>query len=247
MSWEVYLKNDAPIPWGIYFQDSASPNMEGIIELFDHVWFYIIIVLGLVVYILWSELRGSWNNKISYKYLTHGTLLELVWTITPALILLGIAFPSLKLLYLMDDVLDPALTVKAIGHQWYWSYEYADVYLPSDEYLEFDSYMLPDSDLEKGQLRIIDVDQRLVLPELTHVRFIVSSTDVIHNFAVPALGLRLDGNPGRLNQMSCYIQRTGVYYGFCSELCGVAHSAIPICIEAVNMEEFVNWITDQIS
>ncbi|KIM20525.1 hypothetical protein M408DRAFT_18570 [Serendipita vermifera MAFF 305830] len=178
---------DAPAPWQIGFQDVASPGFEGIVSLHDSIMFYLILILVT-------------KSGIVYKYLNHGTLIELIWTISPALVLIAIAFPSFKLLYTLDEVIDPALTVKVTGHQ---------------------CYMVPESDLEEGQLRLLDVDNRLMVPVNTHIRFIVTSTDVLHDFAVPSLGIKIDATPGRLNQTSALIERTGVFYGQCSELCGV--------------------------
>jgi len=174
-----------------------------------------------------------------YKYANHGTLIELIWTITPAIVLIMIAFPSFKLLYLMDEVISPSMTIKAVGHQWYWSYEYSDFINEDGESIEFDSYMTPETDLEDGQLRLLDVDNRIVVPVDTHVRFIITGQDVIHDFAVPSLGLKVDACPGRLNQSSVVIEREGVYYGQCSEICGVYHGFIPIAIEAVNAEKYL--------
>lgn len=151
------------------------------------------------------------------------TLIELIWTITPAFVLIAIAFPSFKLLYLMDEVIDPAMTIKALGHQWYWSYEYSDFVNEDGESIEFDSYLVPTDDLEEGQLRLLEVDNRVVVPVGTHIRFIVTGADVIHSFAVPSLGLKIDAIPGRLNQTSVLVEREGVYYGQCSEICGVHH------------------------
>ena len=157
-----------------------------------------------------------------YKYLNHGTLIELIWTITPALILVLIAFPSFKLLYLMDEVTDPSLSVLAEGHQWYWSYEYPDFLNSDGDFVEFDSYLVPESDLEEGALRMLEVDNRVILPEITHTRFILTAADVIHSFAIPALGVKCDAYPGRLNQFSVLINRLGTFYGLnngqnCSE------------------------------
>ena len=157
----------------------------------------------------------------------------------PAGILLFIAFPSLKLLYLMDEVVEPGLTVKAIGHQWYWSYEYSD-YAP--DALEFDSYMIPTGDLESGALRLLEVDHRLVVPIQTQVRVLVSGADVLHSFAVPSLSVKLDAIPGRLNQTNFFIKRPGVFYGQCSEICGANHSFMPIVVEAVSLEKYVQWV-----
>ncbi len=173
---------DAPRAWGTYFQDSATPQMEALVELHDNIMFYLVIVLFGVGWIMVSIIRNFVNTKypISNKYLNHGTLIELIWTITPALILILIAFPSFKLLYLMDEVTDPTLTLFAEGHQWYWSYQYPDFLNEDEEELEFDSYLIPESDLEDGALRMLEVDNRVILPELTHTRFIISSGDVIH-------------------------------------------------------------------
>jgi cytochrome c oxidase subunit 2 len=173
------------------------------------------------------------------------TLIELIWTITPALVLIAIAFPSFKLLYLLDEVIDPVITVKAIGNQWFWTYEYSDYVNDTGETIEFDSYMIPDTELESGQLRLLEVDNRVILPVDTHIRFIVTARDVIHSFAVPSLGLKLDALPGRLNQTSVIINREGVFYGQCSELCGILHGFMPIVIEAVSLESYLLWLSSQ--
>ncbi len=241
------LHCDAPRPWGIYFQDSATPQMEGLVELHDNILFYLVIILFGVGWLLISIVKNYTNTEspISHKYLSHGTLIELIWTITPALILILIAFPSFKLLYLMDEVSDPAMAVLAEGHQWYWSYQYPDFLNSDDEFIEFDSYLVPESDLEDGALRMLEVDNRLIIPELTHVRFIVTGADVIHSFACPALGIKCDAYPGRLNQVSVMINREGTFYGQCSEICGILHSSMPIVIESVSIEKFVSWLQEQ--
>lgn len=240
-----FIQNDAPSPWRIYFQDGASPVFEGITELHDQVFFYLLIILVGVAWILFSTVYRFQKSSIVHKYHNHSTSIELIWTISPALLLISIAFPSFKLLYLMDEVIDPALTIKAVGHQWYWSYEYSDFADEEGQSIEFDSYMIPVEDLEAGQLRQLEVDSRVVVPVNTHVRFIITATDVLHDFAVPSLGLKVDASPGRLNQTSTYIQREGVYYGQCSELCGVLHSSMPIVIEAVSLENFLSWLDSQ--
>ena len=171
------------------------------------------------------------------------TLIELIWTITPAVILMLIAFPSFKLLYLMDEVSDPSMSVLAEGHQWYWSYQYPDFLDSSDEFIEFDSYIVPDSDLEEGRLRMLEVDNRVILPELTHVRFIITAGDVIHSFACPSLGIKCDAYPGRLNQVSVFINSECVFYGQCSEICGILHSSMPIFIESFSLEKFLTWLS----
>ena len=239
--------NDTPNPWGLYFQDSATPQMEGLEELHDNIMFYLIIILFGVGWILVSIIRNYTNNKspISHKYVNHGTLIELIWTITPALILILIAFPSFKLLYLMDEVTDPAMSVLAEGHQWYWSYQYPDFLNNDGDFIEFDSYIIPESDLEEGSLRMLEVDNKVILPELTHVRFIITAADVIHCFACPALGIKCDGYPGRLNQISLFINREGIFYGQCSEICGILHSSMPIVIESVSIEKYLSWLQEQ--
>lgn len=243
----IYLYCDAPKPWGLYFQDSASPQMEGLEELHDNIMFYLLIILFGVGWIMVSIIINFISKKspISHKYLNHGTLIELIWTITPALILILIAFPSFKLLYLMDEVSDPAMSVLAEGHQWYWSYQYPDFLNNDDDFIEFDSYIIPESDLDDGALRMLEVDNRVIIPELTHVRFVVTAADVIHSFACPALGIKVDAYPGRLNQASVLINREGVFYGQCSEICGILHSSMPIVIESVSIEKFLSWLTEQ--
>ena len=241
------LQLDAPTPWGLYFQDSASPQMEGIEELHNNIMFYLAIILFTVTWVIINIIRNFVAKKspIAHKYMNHGTLIELIWTITPAFILILIAFPSFKLLYLMDEVMDPSLVVYAEGHQWYWSYQYPDFLNDDDEELEFDSYLVPESDLEEGGLRLLEVDNRVILPELTHVRFIISSGDVIHSYACPALGIKCDAYPGRLNQISVLINREGVFFGQCSEICGILHSSMPIVIESISLEKFLTWLREQ--
>ena len=235
---------DAPRPWGLYFQDSASPQMEALVELHDNIMFYLIVILFAVGWILISILVKFNGEKtgLSNKYVSHGTLVELIWTITPGLILIFIAFTSFKLLYLMDEVSDINMTLYIEGHQWYWSYEYPDFLDNDDEFIEYDSYLVPESDLENGALRMLDVDERVIFPEITHVRFIVTSGDVIHSYACPALGIKADAYPGRLNQASALVNREGTFYGQCSEICGILHSSMPICIQSVSLEKFLLFL-----
>nr|QCW06947.1 cytochrome c oxidase subunit 2 [Drechslerella brochopaga] len=231
----VYLQCDAPRPWGLYFQDSAAPQFEGLVELHDNIMFYLVTILFGVGWMLASVIRNYSNKRspISHKYLNHGTLIE-------AIILILIAFPSFKLLYLMDEVADPAMSILAEGHQWYWSYQYVDFVNDDNENIEYDSYIVPEEDLEDGALRQLEVDNRVIVPELTHIRFIITAADVIHSFAVPALALKLDAYPGRLNQCSTLINREGVFYG-----CGVLHSSMPIVIQSVSIEKFLVWLNEQ--
>ena len=236
------IRLDVPTPWGIRLQDSATPNAEGIHELYDHIMFYLCLILGLVSYILYVIIKDYKDNRFAYKYVRHGQVIEIIWTIFPAVILLLIAFPSFILLYLCDEVLTPAMTIKAIGYQWYWKYEYSDFVDSIGETIEFESYVIPDDMLEPGALRLLDTDTSIVVPVDTHIRFVVTANDVIHSFTIPSLGMKIDATPGRLNQVSALIQRTGVYYGQCSELCGVNHGMMPIKLECVSIEDFIEWL-----
>ena len=234
---------DAPRPWGIYFQDSGTSQMEILTELHDNILFFLIIILFGVAWLLLTIINKFSNMAwpLSQRFTSHGTTIEIIWTITPGIILILIAFPSFKLLYLMDEITDPILVIQGEGHQWYWSYQYIDFMNDEGELLEFDSYLVPESDLQKGALRMLEVDNRLVLPELTHTRFVVSGADVIHSFACPALGLKCDAYPGRTNQLSLMINRAGTFFGQCSEICGLYHSGMPIVFEAVSVEKFIEW------
>lgn len=233
--------------WQIGFQDPATPIMQGIVELYDDIFFFLIVVICTV---FWLLFRLIWNfnshaNKLIVKEIKYGEIIEVVWTIVPAILLLFVAVPSFTLLYSMDELIDPMLSVKVIGHQWYWSYEYSDYTssnLEEDSSFIFDSYMINEEDLDFGQLRLLEVDRRVVLPTHTHVRVVITSSDVIHSWAVPSLGLKIDACPGRLNQTSLFIDRPGVYYGQCSEICGINHGFMPIVIEAVSFKDYSSWI-----
>ena len=236
--------NDAPHPWQIGFQDSAAPGFSGIVELHNTIFFYLVVICVGVFWALGSIIfyYNIKKSPIVHKYLNHGTLIELIWTISPAFILIAIAFPSFRLLYLLDEVISPTITIKVVGHQWYWSYEYSDYINESGESIEFDSYMIPESDLELGQFRLLDVDNKVIVPVETHIRLIVTGADVLHSFAVPSLGIKIDATPGRLNQTSILAERTGVFYGQCSEICGIWHGFMPIAVEAVSVQDYLSWI-----
>jgi cytochrome c oxidase subunit 2 len=239
----VVAVNDAPYPWQIGFQDSASPAYNGICDLHDNVMFFLTLVFLGVFWMLGVIAIVFKRNLISAKYLNHATLAEVIWTISPAIILMTIAVPSFSLMYILDEVISPTMTIKAVGHQWYWSYEYTDYETASGDPIEFDSYMVPESDLEIGQLRLLEVDNSLRIPADTHARLVVLSTDVIHDFAVPCLGLKIDAMPGRLNQTSLLTEREGTFYGQCSELCGVNHGFMPIVVESLSLEEYLTWLS----
>nr|QRG01401.1 cytochrome c oxidase subunit 2 [Mammilla mammata] len=217
--------------WG--FQDAASPLMEELIFFHDHAMMILVMIISLVGYAAVSLM----TNKFTCRSLVEGQEIETIWTIIPAVILVFLALPSLRLLYLLDEVGDCGLTLKSIGHQWYWSYEYSDFLN-----IEFDSYMIPTNELESGDFRLLEVDHRIVLPTQTDIRVLVTSADVIHSWTVPALGVKADAIPGRLNQLSFYIKYPGVFYGQCSEICGANHSFMPIVVEAIPLENFMEWV-----
>ena len=236
----LFVKFDVPVNYALGFQDAASPTMVEIISFHHFVMIYLVFIVFAVLWIMISMMNRFDKAKvvIAHKFFIHGSLLEIVWTITPAVILLTIAFPSFKLLYLIDEVIDPAVTIKVIGHQWYWSYEYSDYVDQKGETINFDSYMIREEDLAVGQLRQLEVDNKLVVPVNTHVRLIITAADVLHSWAVPSLGVKLDAVPGRLNQTSLLASREGLFYGQCSEICGFGHQSMPIVVEAVSLPKY---------
>nr|YP_008238995.1 cytochrome c oxidase subunit II [Pachygrapsus crassipes]AGO20483.1 cytochrome c oxidase subunit II [Pachygrapsus crassipes] len=216
------------------FQDSASPLMEQLIFFHDHIMLVIVLIVTFVGYMLSTLFFNSFINR----YMLENQPIEVIWTSIPAVILIFIALPSLRLLYLLDEVNNPSMTLKTIGHQWYWSYEYSDFLQ-----MEFDSYMIPTNELEDSGFRLLDVDNRTVLPMNTQIRVLISAADVIHSWTVPSLGVKADAIPGRLNQTSFMINRPGLFYGQCSEICGANHSFMPIVIESTSIDSFLNWIS----
>nr|NP_795823.1 cytochrome c oxidase subunit II [Retropinna retropinna]BAC58228.1 cytochrome c oxidase subunit II [Retropinna retropinna] len=219
-------------PSQLGFQDAASPVMEELLHFHDHALMIVLLISTLVVYIIVAMV----STKLTNKYILDSQEIEIIWTVLPAVILILIALPSLRILYLMDEINDPHLTIKAMGHQWYWSYEYTDY-----EDLGFDSYMIPTQDLTPGQFRLLEADHRMVVPVESPIRVLVSAEDVLHSWAVPALGVKMDAVPGRLNQTAFIASRPGVFYGQCSEICGANHSFMPIVVEAVPLGYFESW------
>nr|YP_009564064.1 cytochrome c oxidase subunit II [Thalassina squamifera]QAX91427.1 cytochrome c oxidase subunit 2 [Thalassina squamifera] len=215
-------------------QDSASPLMEQLIFFHDHAMIVLIMITTFVGFMMSSTLFNTLINR----FLLENQAIEVIWTTLPALILIFIALPSLQLLYLLDEVNTPKITLKTIGHQWYWSYEYSDFVQ-----VEFDSYMIPSSDLQTNGFRLLDVDNRTILPMDTQIRVLISATDVIHSWTVPSLGVKADAVPGRLNQVSFLITRPGLFYGQCSEICGANHSFMPIVVESIPVDRFLDWIS----
>nr|ABV71236.1 cytochrome oxidase subunit II [Styringomyia didyma] len=214
-------------------QNSASPIMEQLIFFHDHTLLILTMITVLVGYIMFM----LFFNQLTNRYLLSGQMIEIIWTILPAIVLIFIALPSLRLLYLMDEINNPAITLKTIGHQWYWSYEYSDF-----TNIEFDSYMIPTNELPMNGFRLLDVDNRIILPMNSQIRILVSAADVLHSWTIPALGVKIDATPGRLNQTNFLINRPGLFFGQCSEICGTNHSFMPIVIESVPTNYFIKWI-----
>lgn len=217
----------------IGFQNSASPLIEQLIFFHDHALLILILITTLVGYFIISLV----TNKFVNRYLLDGQIIEIIWTVLPAVILIILALPSLRLLYLIDETTEPRLTLKTVGHQWYWSYEYSDF---ND--IEFDSYMTPTNNLQPQEFRLLEVDNRVILPYLTQIRLLVTAADVIHSWTIPSLGIKADAVPGRLNQLNVFFNRPGVFYGQCSEICGANHSFIPISVEAITPTDFLAWV-----
>nr|VFU78646.1 cytochrome c oxydase subunit 2 [Proasellus ebrensis] len=211
-------------------QNSASPLMEQLTFFHDHTMVVLIIITIFVGYLLTS----TFSNRLTYRFFLESQIVEIIWTLLPAVILLFVAFPSLRLLYLLDEVNRPSVTLKATGHQWYWSYEYSDF-----SNTEFDSYMIASSDLNMGDFRLLEVDNRVKLPQSFQIRLLVTASDVIHSWTVPSLGVKADAVPGRLNQLSFTMSHPGVFYGQCSEICGANHSFMPIVLESVPLPHFI--------
>ena len=232
-------------PWLQFgIQDAASPIIEEIISLHDFVNFILVFIITFVAYIITTIVINSFINK----NLLENQYLEYIWTIIPALILSQIAGPSLILLYLLDEAIEATLTIKAIGHQWYWSYEYTDFWsVLKNKTLEFDSYIIPRDSLDSSRFRLLDVDNRTIVRYNTHVRILISSSDVLHAWTIPALGVKVDAVPGRLNQLKFICQRPGIFYGQCSEICGANHRFIPIVLEAIKAPDFLAWVISQIN
>nr|YP_010161936.1 cytochrome c oxidase subunit II [Tachycines zorzini]QRI61338.1 cytochrome c oxidase subunit 2 [Tachycines zorzini] len=220
-------------------QNSSSPLMEQLIFFHDHTLLILTMITIMVTYIMCSLFFNKFNNRM----LLEGQTIEVIWTILPAITLIFIALPSLRLLYLLDDSIDPTITIKTIGHQWYWSYEYTDFHNP----YEFDSYMIPYNEMDNNGFRLLDVDNRTVLPMNLQIRVLITAADVLHSWTVPALGVKVDATPGRLNQTNFFMNRPGLYFGQCSEICGANHSFMPIVIESVKTESFISWIKNMMN
>jgi len=227
-----------PTPWQIGFQPAASTAMERIADFHELLlWIITVIVIFVLILLGIVIVRFNARSNPTPTRTTHNTLLEIAWSVIPVVILVVIAIPSFKLLYYMDRTDEAELTLKAIGHQWYWSYEY-----PDHDGLTFDSLMIEDDELQEGDPRLLATDTRVVLPVDTNIRLLITADDVLHAWAVPAFGVKMDAVPGQLNETWVRVNKEGVYYGQCSELCGVNHGFMPIAVEVVSKEAFAAWV-----
>nr|YP_009328033.1 cytochrome c oxidase subunit II [Trachelus tabidus]APC92676.1 cytochrome c oxidase subunit II [Trachelus tabidus] len=217
----------------ISLQDANSPTMEHLTMFHDHTLMINILITVLVLYIIISTCL----NKIINRVTMQNQLIELIWTFIPMIILIFMAFPSIKILYLMDEIFYPMITIKCMGHQWYWSYEYSDF-----SNIEFDSFMVPTEELINNEFRLLEVSNRMVIPFNMQIRLLISSVDVIHSWAMPSMGIKVDATPGRINQSNLLAIRPGLFYGQCSEICGANHSFMPIVVESTSLKSFISWI-----
>ena len=233
--------NNYATSWSSNLQDGANEWIYGIIELHDKIVFYLIIIFVVVFYIFSRIILDMNKKKNHLPNLSHNNILEFIWTIIPAGILWIIGIPSIKFLYMIDQILEAEITIKAIGNQWYWSYEYEN----TDKI--YDSFLIQENDLNVGDLRQLTVDNYLILPTHTNIRMLVTSNDVIHSFAIPSLAIKCDAIPGRLNSFAFNINRKGIFYGQCSELCGVLHGFMPIGIKAVSLSNFLSYLSSELS
>jgi cytochrome c oxidase subunit 2 len=226
-----------PLPWQVGFQEAATPIMEKITTMHN---LLLVIITGIAIVVscllIYTIFRFRASRNPTPSNVSHNTLLEIVWTLIPVCILIVIGIPSLRLLFFADRSVDADMAIEVTGHQWYWSYKYPG------KNIEFDSYMIEDKDLKPGQLRLLDVDNRVIVPVNTTIKVLVTSADVLHSFAVPAFGIKKDAVPGRINETWINIKKEGVYYGQCSELCGSKHGFMPIAIEAVSADAYQAWL-----
>lgn len=237
LKYKVILFLEIPTWQKTILQDRRSPLIEQLSFFHDHA----LIILVIITVLVGQIIVNIFYNKFTHRFLLEGQNIEIIWTILPAITLVFIAIPSLRLIYILDEINNPSVTIKTIGHQWYWSYEYSDF-----QSIEFDSYMTPTNSLKDFEFRLLDVDNRVILPFNSQIRILVTAADVIHSWTVPSLGIKIDATPGRLNQARLITNRPGLFYGQCSEICGANHRFIPIVIEATSPNYFIKWISRSI-
>jgi cytochrome c oxidase subunit II len=229
-----------PFPWQLDLQEAFSP-VAADQQVFHDMLLWIISIISVFVLLLLIYVMVRYNKKANPtpSKTSHNTLIEILWTVVPIMILIVIMIPSLKLLYYGDRIETPDMTIKAIGYQWYWGYEYTD-----EDDLTFEAIMLEEDELKAGQPRLLATDNAIVLPVDTNIRILVTAEDVLHAWAMPSLGVKMDAVPGRLNETWMRIEKTGTYYGQCSELCGSRHGFMPIMVKAVSKEDYAKWLVE---
>jgi len=247
------LTLDCPETWQLSFSESASPSMEGIISFHHHI---MIVICFMSVFVGWLIINcvsyySDFFVSKSTKF-THSRELEIVWTSVPALILIFLATPSFTLLYSMDELVEPVINFKIIGHQWYWGYELSDytTCINGNNNIKYNCYMmvldgLPEN--KKGYFRLLETNRRILFPVKTHLRLYVSAADVLHSWTVPSFGLKIDACPGRLNLVNLFIKRVGLFFGQCSEICGVNHGFMPIAVMSVDISQYNSYIISKIN
>jgi cytochrome c oxidase subunit 2 len=232
--------------WSYRIQDPCTPSAEGMIYFHNYLMFFLIVIGFIVVWLLTKAILNSQANILLKKF-THSSYLEIGWTILPAILLLFMAVPSFCLLYSLDELTKSTIVLKILGHQWFWSYEYVDSSI-DEESICFDSYIIDvvgNSATRFGLFRLLETDNRVVLPIKTHIKLLISSSDVLHSWAVPSFGIKVDACPGRLTEASLFIKRQGTFYGQCSEICGVNHGFMPIVVTSVTFENYIDWLSAQ--
>lgn len=247
---------DAPEFFQFRLQDPATTTMEGLLEFNKHLLFLMILIVMLVGWVLFSTISNydEFNNPESQNFY-HSNVLEIVWTSLPALALLNLASPSFTLLYSMDEIAAPEVSVKIIGHQWFWSYEMSDfdtlaTCMNSDKTLKYTCYLLAEETISKknysGFFRLLETNKRVLLPSNTHLRILVTSVDVLHSWTIPSFGVKIDACPGRLNQANVFLKRVGLFFGQCSEICGVNHGFMPIAMMVVPSIQFHYFVVSKL-
>ncbi len=236
---------DIPVRWQMGLQDPATECIETMYE-FHNFLISVFCAIGVLVFWVLFYILVMFNENENKKpaVFTHASLLEFVWTIVPAIVLIVIAIPSFELLYSLEEIVEPRYIVKIIGHQWYWTYEYNYLHAAKEIFYKYkyDAYMFSTEDLKEGDFRLLETDRRVLLPVKTHIRLLITSADVIHSWTIPSFGVKMDACPGRLSQVALYIKRKGVFYGQCSEICGVNHGFMPISVKVVSQNQFFAWL-----
>ena len=247
---------DAPELVQLRLQDPSTTTMEGLLEFNKHLLFKITIIVILVAWLMFAAISNYNEFSVSKSQnFFHSNILEIVWTSLPALTLLNLASPSFTLLYSMDEISTPEISIKIIGHQWYWSYEISDfdsmvTCMESDKALKYTCYLLAEENISQqnylGFFRLLETNKRVLLPSNTHLRFLVTSVDVLHSWAVPSFGVKVDACPGRLNQVNIFLKRIGIFFGQCSEICGVNHGFMPIVLLVIPSIQYHYFVVSKL-